>query len=305
MKFGLPIPALQPFVGDRIRNNANCPQLTADGYGNNISTIAGACGGHIQRNHNSICAMISNSATQAGIKCLGGATDTSAKRVFSSDIPANIPINATNSAKVNSIVPDLVLNATYSAEGELAGSQHIVDVKTLAAGLAYKRNTTVFADAVARRSTEVNTGYHNTAKQLDQRLHGTPVGTPGPFEQVLSEYGGPNNTVLGPVVGFFGEASEHMHQIRDLIATTQAKSHLELYRSTNAQAIGLHKQQLNRLWGHTFARGWARLILDRLRDLVCPEPRDYHRRQGAPNPDQNEEFLYYHPNVRGGAFGGI
>ena len=82
-----------------------------------------------------------------------------------------------------------------------------------------------------------------------------------------------------------------MYHIRDLIATTQGKSHLELYRSTNAQAIGLHKQQLNQLLGHTLARGWARLILDRLRDLVCTVPRDYHRRQGAPNPDQNEEFL--------------
>ena len=302
MKFGLPIAALQPFVGDRIRNSANCPQLTLDIYGNHLSTIGGSCGGHTQRLHNSICGMISTSAMQAGIKCLGGDTDTSAKRVFSSAIPAHVPIDATNTAKVNSMVPDIVIDATHTMEGELGRSKHIVDVKTLAAGLAYKRNTTNFADAVARRTTEVNNQYHNTAKQLDRRLHGTPVGTPGPFQQVLSEYGGLNHIVLGPVVGFFGEASEHMYQIRDLIAINQAKSYQELYRSTNAQANGLHKQQLNRLWGHTFARGWARLILDRLRDLVCPEPRDYHRRQRAPNSDQNEEFLYFHPNVRAGAF---
>ena len=39
---------------------------------------------------------------------------------------------------------------------------------------------------------------------------------------------------------------------------------------THAQAKALYLHQLNRKWGHTIAlaRGWARLILDRLRGYV-------------------------------------
>ena len=303
MKLGLPIPALRQYVGDRIRNNANCQQIHVDPCGNNITTVAGARGGNVQQLHNAISGMITHSAAHAGIKCIGGDTDTSAKRIFSAATPAAIPISDTNKEQINSIVPDFVIMARHSRSAtELAGSDHIADVKTLSQGLVYRRNTTIFADAVERREKEVNMDYQRTAKRLDLKLHNTPAGIPGPFQNVLNGYGN-GGIVVGPVVGFFDEASPHMHQLRDLIANSQAQRYLEMYRSTNAQATGLHKQQLNRLWGHTFARGWARLILDRLRDLVCPQPIDYNRRGVPPNSNQNEEYLYFHPNIRGGVFG--
>ena len=47
---------------------------------------------------------------------------------------------------------------------------------------------------------------------------------------------------------------------------------------THAQANALYRHQLNRKWGHTIARGWARLILDRLRDYVGAQGGGVHHR---------------------------
>ena len=115
---------------------------------------------------------------------------------------------------------------------------------------------------------QVNSDYHATALRLDARLHGTPPGERGPFARTLYEYGGDGGRVLGPVVGAFGEASSDLGLLRDLCASEMASKHVEYFRMTGDQARGLFRHQLNRRWGHAIARGWARLILDRLRDYT-------------------------------------
>ena len=60
----------------------------------------------------------------------------------------------------------------------------------------------------------------------------------------------------------------------------------------------MYTQRIQRAWGHTAHRGWARLLLDRARDLIIHGPA--HRgANGAAMPtdedDQDGHFFYNHP----------
>ena len=63
----------------------------------------------------------------------------------------------------------------------------------------------------------------------------------------------------------------------------------------------MYRQRTQKAWGHTAQRDWARLILDRTRDLIIHGPA--HRgANGAAMPtdegDQDGHFFYNHPEKR-------
>ena len=65
---------------------------------------------------------------------------------------------------------------------------------------------------------------------------------------------------------------------------------------------GMYSQRIQKAWGHTAHRGWARLLLNRARDLAIHGPA--HRgANGAAMPtdedDQDGHFFFNHPE-RGG-----
>ena len=140
----------------------------------------------------------------------------------------------------------------------------------------------------------MNTDYHATALRLDTRLHGTSPGERGPFTRTLFEYGGEGGRVLGPVVGAFGEASPDLGHLRDLCASEMASKHVEYFRMTSDQARGLFRHQLNRKWGHAIARGWSRLILDRLCDYTGPKGDNSSSRNYGVG-EANEQYAYFNP----------
>jgi hypothetical protein len=300
LHMGVPIPALKNRVGETIRNNSNCSYSSVDHFGHNLTTVAGIEGGGTQRNHNTIAKTISSSLLSAGVKHLGGATDRTCKTVFRSAIPRDAVINEDTGKQVNSMIPDIVtFTKNYSADQcPLGGADHLIDVKTLGAGQVYHSNSRNFGNAVDKRQAQVNTDYHATALRLDSRLHGTLPGERGPFTRTLFEYGA-EGRVLGPVVGAFGEASSDLRSLRDLCAHELAAKHVEHFRMTNDQARCLFRHQLNRKWGHTIARGWARLILDRLRDYVGTHGHDAHHRSSthtnAQTNDAHEQFGFFNP----------
>ena len=77
-----------------------------------------------------------------------------------------------------------------------------------------------------------------------------------------------------------------------------AAKRVEYYRMTHAHAKALYRHQLNRMWGHMIARGWARLILDRLRDYVESQGGgDHHHRHSteAHTNDAHEQFGFFNP----------
>ena len=120
--------------------------------------------------------------------------------------------------------------------------------------------------------------YIKAAKKLGARIHGTPANQIGPIEQELREYGH-NGRVLGPIIGCYGGGSPDLGRLRDLAATELARKHVEHNSMGHPQALGMFKQLQNREWGHHMARGWASLLLDRLRDFVESPEVDY------PQPD--------------------
>jgi hypothetical protein len=296
LHMGVPVPALINRVGETIRNNSNCPLTTVDQYGYNLTTVAGIEGGGTQRNHNGIARVVSSSLLVAGIKHRGGATDTSCKTVFRDAVPRDAPISEDSSTQINSMIPDLVTFTRHISpdNSALGGADHLIDVKTLAAGQAYKSNSRIFGNAVLKRQARVNTDYHATALRLDTRLHGTSPGERGPFTRTLFEYGGEGGRVLGPVVGAFGEASPDLGHLRDLCASEMASKHVEYFRMTSDQARGLFRHQLNRKWGHAIARGWSRLILDRLRDYTGPKGDNSSSRNYGVG-EANEQYAYFNP----------
>ena len=56
--------------------------------------------------------------------------------------------------------------------------------------------------------------------------------------------------------------------IFDLVAREMARKHTAFYNIGISEAEALFRKKLARKWGHAIARGWATLLLDRLRDFV-------------------------------------
>ena len=157
----------------------------------------------------------------------------------------------------------------------LGGVTHLVDFKTCAAGSRYNSSSTTSFGVIISREEQVSKDYYKHAKTLDMRIHGTPAGRIGPIEQELREYGH-NGRVLGPIIGCYGGGSPDLGKLRDLAATELARKYVENHSIPLPQALSMFKRQLNREWGHRMARGWASLLLGRLRDFVgSPEVDEY------------------------------
>ena len=293
---GVKVPKLLPYIGLSIRNSNNCPKLLVDPFSYNLSKVTGIKGGDTQINHNGIARLISETLQKSGIQHIGGITDRSCKHIFIDAIPQG-DTDENGSIKIKSIIADLVIQSSTIREAStpLANADHIVDIKTLSAGHCYRTGfTTSSGVPVKERQLKVNSDYHNTAAQLDRDLHNTPADTIGPFKSVLLNYG-KDSRVLGPVVGFFGEVSDDILQIRDLCVSEMVKQHCEIFRCSERAATGLFRNQLNRKWGHSFTRGWSRLVLNRLRHHVNHSKSNPNQFLGASEDQENESYLFFNP----------
>ena len=70
----------------------------------------------------------------------------------------------------------------------------------------------------------------------------------------------------------------------------------EVWASAGVQ--GAYRQRIQKAWGHTAHRGWARLLLNRARDLIIHDPA-HHGANGAAMPtddyDHDGHFFFNHP----------
>jgi len=211
-----------------------------------------------------------------------------------------ISLTPANRNKKNSIFPDMFITGTvHRTNSPLAGSSWICNTKTLAPGNRYPTPSTQFGVAVERRQNEVNTDYFNQARKLDRLQHNTPVGTRGPHEQVILNNGG---RVLGFVSGAFGESSLDIHSIRDIVAQELAHFHVEFFHSNEKTAIAMYCEITNRKWGHTMARSWARLLLDRLQGYVDRGSRGRGGNTFNDEDDAYERNNYHNPPGGGREF---
>jgi uncharacterized membrane protein len=91
------------------------------------------------------------------------------------------------------------------------------------------------------------------------------------FKFIPNEYG-KDGEVLGLIVGYSGEASSDVYRVADLVATRLAAKHLEYIRTSATTTKAMQTQRTCRAWEHSFARGFARVISDRVRDNLDQAP---------------------------------
>jgi len=96
------------------------------------------------------------------------------------------------------------------------------------------------------------------------------------------------------VLGAFGELSTDCYSLAYAIARVKAIKYLSYFDIKLQDALALHKQAVLRLWGLTAQRGWARLILNRLRGLVVlAEPPDAP--EGGPDAEAHGHRNFFFP----------
>ena len=86
----------------------------------------------------------------------------------------------------------------------------------------------------------------------------------------LRRYNG--GRVLVFVMGAFAEMSEDVSRICDIIAHDLARTHVSYYNGDAKRNKGMYRKRIQKAWGHTAHRGWARLLLYRARDLITHGP---------------------------------
>jgi hypothetical protein len=102
--------------------------------------------------------------------------------------------------------------------------------------------------------------------------------------------------VLGLVVGYFDEASSDIYHVADLVATRLASKHLEYVRTPASIAKAMRIQRICHTWEYSLARGFARIILDCVRDNWTRRPA---LAIGGGELDADAEFNSFYPPQAG------
>ena len=165
------------------------------------------------------------------------------------------------------------------------------DVKTLAPGQAYSESpSTDFGGSVQKRAGKVHEDYHKAAKKLDAEL-GTPAGSTRPVEAEMNTYNSGRASDLA--VGAFGEVSSQIRDLTDLVACELSAEYLAFFDIAKKESKGIFTQRIRRSLGLAVHRGWAKLLLDRCRDLV-EDPRQPRTHARGPDEDDAEAREYFH-----------
>jgi hypothetical protein len=105
---------------------------------------------------------------------------------------------------------------------------------------------------------------------------------------------------VGLVLGAFGELSTSCYCLCTSIARVAAARLLSFWKMSPEQALASSKQKNLRFWGLTGHRGWARLILDRLNDLVLA-PNNSKGSTLDPDKVAHEHRSFFFPDSGHGA----
>ena len=141
---------------------------------------------------------------------------------------------------------------------------------------------------VAARQAEVARDYLKRVAGIGE-LNGHPPGSDGPVVVALKKYN--EGGVLVFVMGAFAEMLGDVTRICDIIAQELARPHVSYYNDDAKRTKGMYRKRIQKAWGHTAHRGWARLLLlDRTRDLIIHGPA--HRgANGTAMPTDEGAFL--------------
>ena len=303
---GAPLSLLKQAIGLPIKSTTNgTPKV--DPFGNNIKKLKAALGGGTLRNHNSFVDLLSFWLARASVPHRGGkqGKPQTCKNLFSRvSNRCRHRFGVEGTKTLQEIIPDLLidgrfLSTTLDGAGAnlLRGTRTLADVKTKSCDDKYPAERSGLACAVVtKRQQEVSGKYHKKAGELDIE-QGTAPDDTGPFQKELNEYG-QNGRVIAPVVGAFAEMSPDTYAIADLISSALANEHCSFFADKPSEAKGMFAQRLYRSLGLAAHLGWARLLVDRYRDLVeLPTPtREDPSNRHHITPDDEDAFEYenYH-----------
>ena len=144
----------------------------------------------------------------------------------------------------------------------LGGEEPLGEGKTKAPNSDYHKDES----PVAARQAEVAQDYLKRAAGIDE-LNGHPPGSDGPMATALKKYN--RGCVLVFVMGAFAEMPGDVTRICDITAHELVRTHVSYYNGDAKRTKDMYKQRIQRAWGHSAHRGWARLLLDRTRDLMA------------------------------------
>ena len=200
---------------------------------------------------------------------------------------------------LQSIIPDILIDCRSlppdiqgMKTGSLAGKVAIVDLKTLACNDRYEQQQ----NPAEIRQTQEAKDYLKRAAEIDTLL-GTPVGTKGPMVKEMETFGPTPGRVLAPVVGAFADMSSDVSTLAGTIAVAMTADHLQYFEAGAKEVRGMYLHRIHRAWGHAAHRGWARLLLDRRRDLIHHGGRTTHlpdRHQDA-EQEGHANYQYQYP----------
>ena len=271
---GAPLGLLKQALGHPIKSTTNGPTPKVDPFGNNIKKLRAALGGGTTRNHNSFVNILSFWLAKARVPHRGGhqGKPQTCKDLFNR-VSCQHQVGEEGQRVLQEIIPDLLidgrfLSSTLDGEGAqvLGATKTLADVKTKSCDDKYAAEPTGKGCAVVtKRQNEVNTDYHKRAGKLDAE-QGLAPGA-GPFTTELDQYG-QNGRVIAPVVGAFAEMSPDTYMIADLVASVLAEEHCSYYCEPPSDAKAMYTNRLYRSLGLAAHLGWARLLVDRYRDLV-------------------------------------
>ncbi len=101
---------------------------------------------------------------------------------------------------------------------------------------------------------------------------------------------------IAMVAGRFGELSKDFIKLRDYIARQRAYAYSEHFNSSATRAMSTFKLSITSRWALMAARGWARLILDRRRDLIIDRPNRASAAE-APLDGAQKGYLFGNPTT--------
>ena len=156
----------------------------------------------------------------------------------------------------------------------LGGYRHLGDLKTL-----------------PQRNISVEERAERIQRDLDQNGARDPRST---VHADMKSYG-IEGRYIALVVGRFGEFFRHFAKLRDYIARQRAYAYNEHFNSSVNIAMSMFKLSITSPWALMVARGWARLILDRRRDLINDRP---NRATAAEAPLDEAQGRYHFDNPR-------
>jgi len=276
-KFGVPQSECNRLTGLPISNNNNCRQEYVDQFGYKLKTATGVRGDGVRHLHDKVVNIVSVWLRRSRIPHSGGrfGTPRTCNHVFTNDLMLSDKSSDEATKLRQGIIPDLHIKRL--ADG--SNDETIIDVKTLGPGESYKVKFP--HKATEAKQTRVIQSYLRTARKLDASTTQANSNSIGPAEKHLRSC--TTGGVLPFVVGAFGGASPMLTGFAYELAKVQAADYSHAWKVDNKTALGLIKHNMHQELGLCLHRGWARLMLDRLKESV-------HLSPSHPSADTEETY---------------